>query len=135
MARKVGGEAAIRARMARAPGLKSEDAHRLAGLIEAESHLAVAPNNRDGWRCACAVALRDDDASILRKMQNGLGMGRLRPIRARNGSRPQVTWIVDSKAECAVLVDLLDRHPLRGRKLEQYRVWRCLLYTSDAADE
>ena len=51
-------------------------------------------------------------------------MGRLKAIRARNGSRPQVSWIVDSKAECAALVDLLDRHPLRGRKLEQYRVWR-----------
>src|SRR4051812_34989556 len=106
MARKVGSEAAIRARMALAPGLDSEAAHRLAGLLEAESHLAIAPNNRDGWRCACAVALRDDDAGILSGFRNRLGIGRLNAIRARNGSRPQVSWIVDSKAECAALVDL-----------------------------
>jgi hypothetical protein len=124
MARKVGGEAAIRARMARAPGLTAAAAHRLAGLLEAESYLALTPNNRDGWRCACAVALREDDMGILREFHHSLGIGRLNAIPARNTSRPQVSWIVDSKAECAALVDLLDRHPLRGRKLSQYWLWR-----------
>src|SRR3954447_18454259 len=116
MARKVGGEAAIQARMAAAPGLGTEDAHRLAGLLEAGSHLAVAPNNTDGWRCACAIALRDDDRGLLEEFRNRLGIGHLNQIAARNGSRPQVCWTIESKAECAALVDLLDAHPMRGRK-------------------
>src|SRR5215208_702215 len=110
MARIPGGEAAIRARMAAAPGVSTRDRHRLAGLLEAECHLFVSPNNRDG--CGCEVSLRDDDRRILVDLQTGLGLGRLVPIPAHNGSRPQVLWKIESKLECSVLVDLLDEHPL-----------------------
>jgi hypothetical protein len=124
MARIPGGEAAIRARMAAAPGLSSPDRHRLAGLLDAECHLFVSPNNRDGWRCGCGVSLRDDDRRILVDLQTGLGLGRLTPVPARNGSRPQLLWKIESKLECSVLVDLLDEHPLRGRKVKEYAIWR-----------
>jgi hypothetical protein len=124
MARIPGGEAATTARIATAPGLSPEASHKLAGLIDAECHLAVAPNNRDGWRCLCAINLRDDDRQILQDAQAGLGMGRLAAVPARNGSRPQVTWKIESKVECLALVRLLDEHPLRGRKLNEYEIWR-----------
>jgi LAGLIDADG endonuclease len=124
MARIPGGEAAVQARIAAAPGLSREASHRLAGLLDAECHLAVTPNNRDGWRCACAVNLRDDDRQVLQGAQTRLGLGRLIPVRARNGSRPQVAWTIESKVECAALIDLLDEHPLRGRKLTEYEIWR-----------
>jgi hypothetical protein len=124
MARIPGGEAAIRARMAAAPGLSTPDRHRLAGLLDAECHLFVSPNNRDGWRCGCGVSLRDDDRRILVDLQTGLGLGRLTPVPARNGSRPQLLWKIESKLECSVLVDLLDEHPLRGRKVKEYAIWR-----------
>ena len=124
MPRKVGGEAAIHARIGAAPGLSTEDSHRLAGLLEAECHLAVAPNNADGWRCACVMALRDDDRDVLEYFRDRLGIGHLNQIAERNGSRPQVSWIVESKAECAILVELLDSHAMRGRKLAQYQLWR-----------
>jgi hypothetical protein len=35
-----------------------------------------------------------------------------------------VLWKTGSKLECLVLVELLDAHPLRGRKLAQYAIWR-----------
>ena len=124
MARKPGGEAAIRARIGAAPGVSPEEGHRLAGLLEAECHLSVVPNNRDGWKCGCAVNLRDDDRQILIDVQACLGLGNLVAVRARNGSRPQVMWRIDSKVECAALVDLLDEYPLRGRKLNEYELWR-----------
>ena len=124
MPRLPGGEAAIRARMAAAPGVSSEGGHRLAGLLEAECHLAIGPNNRTGWRCSCAVALRDDDRSILQAARDSLGLGHLNERGARNGSRPQVAWIVDSKVECEALADLLELHPFRGRKLQEYEIWR-----------
>ena len=104
--------------------MSTEDGHRLAGLLEAESHLYVAPNNKDGWRCECAVNLRDDDREVLESFHADLGLGRLVHVRARGGSRPQVLWGIESKVECSALVDLLDEHPLRGRKRKEYEIWR-----------
>lgn len=125
MARRPGGEAAIRARLAASPGLSDADAHTLAGLLDAESHLAIVPNNGGaGWRCECSVNLRDDDQEILVSYRDKLGLGHLNPIAARNGSRPQVHWTIGSKLECQVLRDLLDAHQLRGRKRREYEIWR-----------
>lgn len=125
MARRPGGEAEIRTRLASSPGLTAAEAHALAGLLDAESHLAIAPNNnREGWRCECSVNLRDDDQDILVSYRDRLGLGHLTPVAGRNGSRPQVVWRIGSKLECQVLTELLDAHPLRGRKRAEYEIWR-----------
>jgi hypothetical protein len=125
MPRRPGGEAEIRARLASAPGLSKADAHTLAGLLDAESHLAIAPNNGGaGWRCECSMNLRDDDQEVLVSYRDKLGLGHLTPVGARNGSRPQVLWRIGSKLECQVLTEILDAHPLRGRKRREYEIWR-----------
>jgi hypothetical protein len=124
MARRPGGEAEIKARIATAPGLSSADAHRLAGLLDAECSFGVVPNNRDGWRCLCSISLRDDDGDTLIAFHRRLGIGHLIQVPARSGSRPQVRWDITSKVECARLTQLLDVHPLRGRKLTEYEIWR-----------
>jgi hypothetical protein len=125
MARRPGGEAAIRRRLAASPGLSHGEAHTLAGFLDAESHLAVIPNNGGAtWRCECSVALRDDDREILVSYRDKLGLGHLTPVPARNGSRPQVQWTIGSKLECQVLAQLLDAHPLRARKAREYEIWR-----------
>src|SRR5215212_1189929 len=82
MPRKPGGEVAVQARIAGAPGLSRADAHRLAGLLDAESHFAVSSNNRAGWRCYCAVALRDDDRELLQESHQRLGLGHLTQVPA-----------------------------------------------------
>ncbi len=110
--------------MAAAPGVGAADGHRLAGLLDAEGYFAVVPNNRVGWRCLCSVKLRDDDRDILIAYHRQLGIGHLGQVRARAGSRPQVRWDISSKLECARLACLLDVHPLRGRKLAEYEIWR-----------
>ena len=125
MPRRPGGEAEIGARVASAPGLSDAEAHTLAGLLDAESHLAIAPNNGGAtWRCECSVNLRDDDQDVLVSYRDKLGLGHLTSVAARNGSRPQVLWRVGSKLECQVLIDVLDAHPLRGRKGREYEIWR-----------
>ncbi len=124
MARLVGGETAIRQRIRSAPGLSTAQAHALAGLLDAESSLAISPNNGNGWSCYCAINLRDDDRDILVDFRSKLGIGHLRPVSPRNGSRAQVCWTIGSKVECRLLVDLLDAHPLRGRKRAEYEIWR-----------
>jgi hypothetical protein len=125
MARRPGGEALIRSRLAASPGLSDAEAHTLAGFLDAESHLAVIPNNGGAtWRCECLVNLRDDDREILISYRDKLGLGHLTAIAARNGSRPQVLWKITSKLECRVLAELLAEHPLRGRKRREYEIWR-----------
>jgi hypothetical protein len=125
MARRPGGEAAIRARLAASPGLSDTEAHTLAGLLDAESHLAIGPSNGGSiWRCLCRVTLRDDDQDILLGYRDKLGLGHLVPVAARGGSRPQACWTIVSKLECRLLTEVLDAHPLRGRKQREYEIWR-----------
>jgi hypothetical protein len=124
VARRLGGEAAIQARLLAAPGLTTAESHKLAGLLDGESCLLLAPNNSGDWRCVCQVALRDDDRDTLVRFSERLGLGHLNELPARAGSRPQVVWTVGSKLECVALRELLDAHPLRGRKLAEYEIWR-----------
>jgi hypothetical protein len=125
MPRRPGGEAAIRARLAASPGVSDAEAHTLAGLLDAESHLGIAPNNGGAsWRCVCAVSLRDDDQEILVGYRDKLGLGHLMPVAACGRSRPQVRWSIESKLECQILTEVLDAHPLRGRKRREYEIWR-----------
>jgi hypothetical protein len=124
MPRRPGGETEIRARIAASSGLTSVQAHTLAGFLDAEGSLAILPNNRDGWRCECSVYVREDDRDVLIAYRTQLGLGHLTPVAARNGSRPQVCWRIGSKLECDLLVELLDKHPLRARKRAEYEIWR-----------
>jgi len=41
-----------------------------------------------------------------------------------SGTRNIATWHVVRKGACLALVDLLDAHPLRSRKAQDYKVWR-----------
>jgi len=124
MARRPGGDAVLHARIEAAPGLDDAEAHKLGGLLEGECHLAVVRNNRDDWRCELRVALRDDDRGILATAQRNLGLGQLYAKPGHCKSRPQAVWAVSSKVECAALVEVLDGHPFRGRKLREYDIWR-----------
>lgn len=132
MARRPGGEAEIQRRMATAPGLTAQEAHTLAGLLDAEGHFGMAPNNRVGWRCFCSINLRDDDRDVLIRYREKLGLGHLKSVPARKGSRAQVCWTITSKLECLALVHLLDWHPLRARKRNEYELWREAVEVSGA---
>jgi hypothetical protein len=124
MGRALGGEAVIKARLAAAQGLSSSDAHALAGLVDAEATFAIRPNNGGAnWQCGMTLSQRDDDADMLADLVMVTGLGRLFARPAVRTSRPQVTWSVQSKRECAELVRILRRHPLRGRKRLDFAVW------------
>lgn len=44
-------------------------------------------------------------------------------VKARGGSRPQVTWVIKSKLECQALATVLRCYPLRGRKARDLALW------------
>lgn len=120
--RPLGSEAAIEARLSRAPGLTDLQAHALAGLIDAEGCFRLAKTGKS-LSCNLSVALREDDAEILAFFRSKTGLGHVQRKPARASSNPQALWRISSKLECARLVDILDSHPLYGRKRREAAIW------------
>jgi LAGLIDADG endonuclease len=124
MARTPGGNAAIESRLRAAQGLSASDSHALAGFIDAEGSFVIVPNNGGTtWSCGMTLALRLDDADVLRDLCRSTGLGRILLTRPQRGSRPQARWNITSKRECLQLTRLLRRFPLRARKRRDFKIW------------
>lgn len=103
--------------------------HWLAGFADGEgSFQIVAPAG--SHVCRFHLGLRHDDRAILDMVCAETGLGvvyvqqRVTPSPTRNNTRPQATWRVSRKEDCAALVVLFDRFPLRSKKARDYAVWR-----------
>jgi MarR family transcriptional regulator, transcriptional regulator for hemolysin len=124
MGKAVGGNALIEARLAAAQCLSDFDGHALAGFLDAEASFLISPNNGGRtWICQMSIALRRDDGDVLTDLCRSTGLGRVCLVRARRTSRPQAKWTIASKRECAELVRILRRHPLRARKRRDFDIW------------
>jgi LAGLIDADG endonuclease len=102
----------------------------LAGFIDGEGCFILRETTADYFRCGFSIELRVDDAPIIEEIQTRLGIGtikyRHRP--GKNGNDcPQVSWNVQSQPQCVVLMELLDRHPLRAKKAHDFAIWRMAL--------
>jgi LAGLIDADG DNA endonuclease family protein len=124
MSRAIGGNAVIEARLHAAQGLSAFDGHALAGFLDAEGSFAISPNNRGRtWICQMTAALRRDDGGVLADLCRCTGLGHVYLTAARRTSRPQATWSIASKRECAELVRILRRFPMRARKRRDFEIW------------
>lgn len=108
--------------------------HWLAGFIDGEGCFRIHKEKSGGYyACHFTLKVRDDDAPIIREIVERTGIGHTKPDLIRNGSKPAIIWVVQSKAECLKLIPLLDRYPLRAKKRRDYAVWReAVLYWVDA---
>jgi len=117
-----------------------------AGFIDGEGCFTVeAKRYKDGrqkdvyYRPRMSVQVRRDDERCLKRLQEAIGNdGYL----YRRKSRKASTYGSTSKptSECSwhtmagtiALVNMLDIHPLLGKKAEEYKVWRdaVLIYTN-----
>jgi hypothetical protein len=99
-----------------------------AGLIAGDGSFAIRPNNGGtSWQCLLAMRLRADDTPLLARLCRWSGAGRLAAVPARATSQPQTVWTVQRQADCARMVSILDRHPLLGKKLGEYEIWRAAI--------
>lgn len=97
----------------------------LAGFIDGEGCFRVHKEKSGGYyACHFTLKLRDDERPILEEIVERTGIGHLKPDLIRGGSKPCLIWVVQSKAACLQLVELLDRFPMRARKRKDYAVWR-----------
>lgn len=97
--------------------------HWLAGFVAGEGCFALT-TRRGGYACTFQLSLRDDDRAILEEIMDRLEIGDLEPRPARNGSRPQIAWVVRRKDEVVTLVNILDQYSLRAKKAKDYAIWR-----------
>lgn len=105
--------------------IDSEFGHWLAGFIDGEGCFRIHKEKGGGYyACHFTLKLRDDDRAILEEIVSRTGIGHLKPDVVRGTSKPALIWVVQSKAECVKLVDLLDRFPLRAKKRRDWRIWR-----------
>lgn len=103
--------------------------HWLAGFIDGEGCFRIqrglANRRFPYYACSFSLKQRDDDRALIADIVERTGIGTLREDRHRSGnSKPCVLWVADSKAHTEALAELLDRYPLRSRKLRDYLIWR-----------
>ncbi|MGH2983437.1 MAG: LAGLIDADG family homing endonuclease [Solirubrobacterales bacterium] len=97
----------------------------LAGFLEGEASFNIT--RQAGWanhRCRMTLCVRDDDRTLIASLAKATRIGSVTSQEARATSKPQVTWQVCAKSDCARLIEILDAYPLRGRKSYDYAIWR-----------
>lgn len=97
-------------------------AYWLAGLIDGEGCFTIKEHARGTHAPAFALKLRADELGTLQRIQRTVGIGTI--AREPHEPNPMAKWIVQDKAGCQRLVDLLDKYPLRAKKRIDYLTWR-----------
>ena len=104
-----------------------------AGLTDGEGYFSIKHGNGNSpcanYKCRFVIALREDDWAVLEEIRAMLGIGILRGKSVSPGNlpntRPQIRYRVSAIADCAKLVDIFERFPLRAKKQRDFSVWRC----------
>src|SRR5690348_2560353 len=91
--------------------------HWLAGFTDGEGCFTIIKNG-SRFGCKFEISLRDDDLQILEEIRDYLGVGVIyfRP-------KPQATYRVHRKQDCAVIQDFFHNFPLRAKKAEDFIIW------------
>ena len=97
----------------------------LSGLIDGEGCFTIKAHTRGTYTPAFTLKMRADEAGTLRMIIRTLGIGALNEEERHEPEHSMVKWLVQDKAGCQALVDLLDHeYPLRSQKWVDYLPWR-----------
>jgi len=106
------------------------------GFVDGEGYFCISKRNHTNLcanhECAFQIRLRDDDKPILEEIHDTLGFGNISdypvyPSYTRN-ARPQTSFRVSAIADCAKLVEIFERFPLRAKKKRDFSIWRCAVF-------
>lgn len=103
------------------------------GFTDGEGCFTINKRNHENscinYRCRFQITLRDDDRAILEEIRDILGIGRISDcLASTHGNvhhRPTTEFYVNAIADCAKLVEIFERYPLRAKKQRDYSIWRC----------
>lgn len=103
-----------------------------AGFTDGEGSFLINKRYRNNpcgdYQCRFAIQLRDDDRVILEEIHETLGLGTLydRPANTRGGHncQPSTMFHVATINDCAELVKVFDKYPLRAKKKRDFDIWK-----------
>ncbi len=105
-------------------------AHWISGFSAGEATFGIAVARRletENFKVGCrfAIGLREDDELILRRVKNYFGCGTLARIAGYGTGNPQVRYTVSALQDnLRCILPHFDRYPLRGKKGDDYLVFR-----------
>lgn len=103
-----------------------------AGFTDGEGCFSIRKAKRNNpctsYVCRFRINLRDDDRAILEEIRKTLGIGIIYdvpvyPNRTAN-ARPATALEVHAIDECAELVKVFERYPLRAKKRHDFAIWK-----------
>ncbi|OGE81123.1 MAG: hypothetical protein A3H72_00895 [Candidatus Doudnabacteria bacterium RIFCSPLOWO2_02_FULL_48_8] len=103
----------------------------LAGFVEGEGCFALKyrldRKIRNGktreyfyWNAEFAIVLRSDDANLLHKIRDTLGCGSVTFV---NGGKLARYSVQNPKLLREIFIPLFNKHPLRGKKASDFKLW------------
>lgn len=103
-----------------------------AGFTAGDGCFSITKKNRDNpcanYRCRFQITLRNDDRPILEEIHETLGIGSIygKPACLSNDFNHQPTseFYVTAINDCARLVELFEKYPLRAKKQRDFEVWK-----------
>lgn len=95
----------------------------LVGLFTAEGHLSIYEFKPDRFRVKAVMQMRGDDLPLLQELKSITGLGVVHHY-LPGGVNPVAVWDINSYVDRQRFVEILDRHPPRGRKRVEYSHWR-----------
>jgi hypothetical protein len=106
----------------------------VAGFLTGEVYLGIIPVRSDrGWRLQMTVRTRADDLPLLQELQALTHAGTVHLSRPSTGN-PVSCWSISARADQEQMVSLLDQNGLRGRKRQEYEIWRAALFADRACE-
>lgn len=101
----------------------------LAGFIDGEGCFLISyRKDRGHWYCQFRIRVRVDDEEIIKEIHEKTGIGKFFIHNKNKPTAPLACWEVSSRKDCLALIKILDSHPLRAKKLADYRLWKAAVY-------
>ena len=110
-------------------GLSSDWPDYLAGFITAEGHLGLTATPSGVLAPRLTIRMRADEVPLIEQLRDRLQAGKLYGPYHGPGRNPVTNWMILSREGLDRVVLVLDRHPLKGRKHLEYRLWRDAVQT------
>lgn len=107
------------------PGLSRDWIAFTSGLFTADGSLGIHRNGV-GLLPVARIALRADDAPLLRQLRSRTEIGRVLVNERVHGRKkwPEASWTIRGADDLVRLVSVLNRCPPKGRRRAEYGIWR-----------
>lgn len=96
----------------------------LSGFVDGEGCFRIhRVRQGDYYECHFQIKLRKDDRSILEKIQEMFGFGRIQDVGKSGTSNPASIFVVVKREDCFKIAKFFIKFPLRAKKQRDFYKW------------